>query len=109
MGTLVIRDLDDDVKTRLRKRAAANGRSMEAEARVILANAVTTQRPPQRLGTFIHERFAAAGGVDLPIPDRTGPTRRARPTSTTRRDRPRHQRRLRTRPPPTRTTGARLG
>lgn len=40
MGTLTIRDLDDDVKARLRVRAAHNGRSMEAEAREILAAAV---------------------------------------------------------------------
>lgn len=40
MGTLTIRDLDDDVKARLRVRAAHHGRSMEAEAREILAAAV---------------------------------------------------------------------
>jgi plasmid stability protein len=40
MGTLTIRDLDDAVKDRLRVRAATNGRSMEAEARAILAAAV---------------------------------------------------------------------
>jgi phosphopantothenoylcysteine decarboxylase/phosphopantothenate--cysteine ligase len=40
MGTLTIRDLDDAVKDRLRVQAATNGRSMEAEARAILAAAV---------------------------------------------------------------------
>ncbi|MCB0963819.1 MAG: hypothetical protein KDA98_11050 [Acidimicrobiales bacterium] len=44
MGTLTIRDLDDDVKARLRVRAAHNGRSMEAEAREILAAAVDDPR-----------------------------------------------------------------
>ena len=40
MASITIRNLDDDVKTRLRVRASANGRSMEEEARLILAEAV---------------------------------------------------------------------
>ena len=36
MATITIRNLDDDVKTWLRKRAARNGRSMEEETRLIL-------------------------------------------------------------------------
>ncbi|WP_308467029.1 FitA-like ribbon-helix-helix domain-containing protein [Rathayibacter soli] len=40
MATLTIRDLDDDVKRRLRMRAAEKGVSMEAEARSILSDAV---------------------------------------------------------------------
>ena len=37
MATLTIRNLPDDVRDRLRVRAARNGRSMEAEAREALA------------------------------------------------------------------------
>ena len=37
MGTLTIRNLDEDVKQKLRLRAARNQTSMEAEARMILA------------------------------------------------------------------------
>jgi plasmid stability protein len=70
MASLVIRDLDDDVKARLRIRAAENGRSMEAEARAILAAAVTGGRPPRALGTFIRDRFQEIHGVELPIPQR---------------------------------------
>jgi len=40
MATITVRDLDETVRDRLRRRAAANGRSMEAEARAILAEAV---------------------------------------------------------------------
>lgn len=40
MATLTIRNLPDEVHQGLRARAAANGRSMEAEARVALANSV---------------------------------------------------------------------
>ena len=41
MGILNIRNLADDVHQKLRERAAANGRSMEAEAREIIASALT--------------------------------------------------------------------
>jgi plasmid stability protein len=37
MATLTIRNLPDEVRDRLRVRAAENGRSMEAEARATLA------------------------------------------------------------------------
>ena len=36
MAAITIRQLDPMVKQRLRERAAANGRSMEAEARALL-------------------------------------------------------------------------
>lgn len=42
MATVTVRGLDDEVRRRLRMRAAANDRSMEAEAREILAAAVGT-------------------------------------------------------------------
>ncbi len=40
MATLTIRNLPDDVRDKLRVRAAENGRSMEAEAREVLSSAV---------------------------------------------------------------------
>ena len=73
MATLTIRDLDDDVKARLRVRAAEHGRSMEAEARELLAAALLGPPMPQRLGSFIHEQFAEVGGVELSIPRRDEP------------------------------------
>jgi len=42
MATLTIRDLDDEIRDRLRVRAAMKGVSMEAEVRAILAEAVST-------------------------------------------------------------------
>ena len=45
MASITIRDLEDDAETRLRVRAAANGRSMEEEARVILREAVGREAP----------------------------------------------------------------
>lgn len=69
MATLTIRDLDDGLKAQLRLRAARNGRSMEAEVRALLREALTESGTG--LGDRIHARFAAHGGVDLPIPPRT--------------------------------------
>ena len=45
MATLTIRNLPDDVRDRLRVRAAQNGRSMEAEARLVLARAIGVPEP----------------------------------------------------------------
>jgi len=42
MGSLTIRNLDDDIKQRLREAAARNGRSMEEEVRRLLAKADTS-------------------------------------------------------------------
>lgn len=68
MASLLIRNLEDDVKTRLRVRAAENGRSMEEEARAILKAAVTDKRPRERnLADAIRERVMAVGGIDLPV------------------------------------------
>jgi len=41
--TLTIRNLDEDVKQKLRLRAASHQTSMEAEARAILARSLTTE------------------------------------------------------------------
>ena len=75
MASITIRKLDDDVKTRLRVRAAGNGRSMEEEARVILRDAVELEPSPEKgLGTPIQELFKPLGGVELELPPR-GPMR----------------------------------
>ncbi|MYA96841.1 MAG: plasmid stabilization protein [Nitrospinae bacterium] len=71
MASITIRNLDEDVKTRLRVRAAENGRSMEEEARVILRQAVGREKVPAKgLGTAIHELFKPFGGVELELPPR---------------------------------------
>ena len=69
MASITIRNLDDEVKTRLRVRASANGRSMEEEARLILAEAVDRNTAPQEgLGTATHELFKPFGDVELELP-----------------------------------------
>jgi phosphopantothenoylcysteine decarboxylase/phosphopantothenate--cysteine ligase len=46
MASLTIRKLDEALKTQLRLRAAANGRSVEDEVRTILRDAATTPQAP---------------------------------------------------------------
>lgn len=69
MAQLVVRNLDEDVKVKLRRRAAAHGRSMEEEVRAILRDAVKDSRPKAGLGTRIAARFAGIGlreGEEIP-------------------------------------------
>jgi len=69
MASVTIRDLDPETKERLRIRAARHGRSMEEEVRVILRSALAEgAASPVRLGTAIHTRFRALGGVELELP-----------------------------------------
>jgi plasmid stability protein len=77
MAALSIRDLDETVKRRLQLRAARNGRSMEAEARAILTEAVSEPADSAGLFTALMDRFATLGGVDLELPDRAEPARAA--------------------------------
>lgn len=67
MASITIRKLDDDLKARLRVRAAEHGISMEAEAREILRAALTAEPSESKnLAEAIRKRFAPLGGVDLP-------------------------------------------
>ena len=76
MASITIRNLDDDVKTRLRVRAAEHHRSMEEEVRIILRNAVNDGGTgPRNLAAFTRECFAPLGGVELEIPARSTPMR----------------------------------
>lgn len=71
MAGITIRDLDAETKERLRIRAARHGRSMEEEVRAILRSTLAeSESPPLRLGTAIHDRFRALGGVELELPPR---------------------------------------
>jgi antitoxin FitA len=77
MTTLTIRNLEPEIKTKLRIAAASNGRSMEEEMRTILRNVLAPQAISVGLGSRIHARFAALGGVDLDIPARSSMPRAA--------------------------------
>ena len=73
MAALSIRNLDETVKQRLLLRAARHGRSMEAEARAILTEAVQEPADSAGLFTALLDRFGMLGGVDLDLPTREGP------------------------------------
>jgi len=66
---LTVRDLDPEVKEKLRRRAARNGRTVEAEARLILAAAVEAADEPVDLLASIRRHFAAIR-IELELPDR---------------------------------------
>lgn len=71
MAAISVRDLNEDVASRLKVRAARHGRSMEAEVRAILTESLTggqDERP--NLGQVIRQRFAEVGGVELDLPAR---------------------------------------
>ena len=68
MAQFTVRDLEENVKARLKRRAARHGRSMEDEVRHILRNALKEEnRVAPRLGSRIAARFRKAGlTADLP-------------------------------------------
>lgn len=77
MASLSIRNLDDGVRERLRVRAARNGRSMEAEIRIILVDAVSEPGTSPGLFTELTDRFREVGGIDLDLPPRASRPRAA--------------------------------
>ena len=77
MAQILIRQLDDEIKARLQRRARQNGRSTEDEVREILRNAVRgEEKAPARLGSRIAARFTNIG-LDSEIPELRGSVRPA--------------------------------
>ena len=71
MNSITINDLDDSLMQRLKKRAAQNGRTPEAEAREILRAAIPQPHPPpENLAEAIRAIFAPLGGMELELPQR---------------------------------------
>lgn len=74
MASLIIRNLEESTKRRLKLRAATNGRSMEHEAREILKSALKQKPQKPRTGADLAEairrRFAPLGGLELELPPR---------------------------------------
>jgi plasmid stability protein len=73
VATLTIRNLDHDLKAKLRLRAAGHGLSMEEEARRLLRRVLTHEEPAMGLGSRITNRFAEVGGAELPLAARSLP------------------------------------
>ncbi|MCY4615767.1 MAG: plasmid stabilization protein [Chloroflexi bacterium] len=66
MASITIRNLDDDLKQRLRVRAAERGHSMEQEVREILRVALAqTPQTGEELYRAIRARVEPIGGIEL--------------------------------------------
>ena len=70
MANITIRNLDDDIRTRLRVQAASNGHSMEEEVRQILRKAVGRAGRSRDITSIIRSHFGPTNGVDLELPPR---------------------------------------
>ncbi len=73
LASIVIRNLDDEIKKRLKLAAARHGCSMEEEARQILKSALLRNDAEYGLGTRINKLFKEIGGVELPEIPRSMP------------------------------------
>jgi len=72
MAQLVVRNLDEDVKAKLQRRARRHGRSTEEEVRDILRSVVREEGAPAApLGSRLRARFACIG-LDEEIPELRG-------------------------------------
>jgi plasmid stability protein len=76
MDIITIRSVDDSMMQRLRERAVANGRSIEAEVHPILLDALPAPGG-EGVGSRIAARFGRVRGVDLDLPDRSEAARAA--------------------------------
>lgn len=71
MATMTIRNIDEQLKARLRIRAATHGCSMEQEARDILRAALSAEPVTSAsLVEAIRRRVEPLGGIDLELPER---------------------------------------
>ena len=76
MASITIRGLDEKVKKALRMQAAANSRSMEAEARQVLEdifNKAKAETKKKNIGLALYEVSRQFSGVNIPIPKRQLP------------------------------------
>ncbi len=72
MAQLLVRNLEEDVKAKLQRRARLHGHSTEEEVREILRRAVMAEpAPTSNLGSRISARFARIG-FDQEIPELRG-------------------------------------
>jgi antitoxin FitA len=79
MASLTIRKLDESLKKRLRLQAASHGRSMEEEARLLLAAGLKRsprgrRRVAGNAANAIAAIFDPIGGIEFDLPPRS-PTR----------------------------------
>ena len=72
MAQVIVRNLAEDLKSALKRRAIQHGRSMEEEVRQILRCAVNVEPSTAiKLGSRIAARFTDVG-LDMPLPELHG-------------------------------------
>ncbi len=69
VASITIRNLDEHIQSRLKQRAAANSRSMEAEVREILRTVVGHSD----FARSWVDAYRGSGVAELPLPRRTKP------------------------------------
>ena len=72
MASLLIRNVDDALRARLKARAAAHRRSLEEKAGELLRAGVARDEAPSRpsLAALARQLFGPDGGIDLDLPPR---------------------------------------
>ena len=70
MASITIRNIDNELKERLRIRAAKHGHSMEEEVRIILRRAISGITGPE-LVSLTEKLFGEEHGVELEVPSRS--------------------------------------
>lgn len=74
MASILIRKIDERLKSRLRVRAAQHGRSMEEEAREILKAGLSPKASKEtNLYDAIRKHIDPIGGIELELPPREIP------------------------------------
>lgn len=70
MASITVRNIDEETKTALKRRAVSHGRSMEEEVRHILRKAASAPQEPENLARKIHTRFQEIGGWEIELEPR---------------------------------------
>ena len=73
MAALTIRNIDEELKTRLRTQAVQHGCSMAQEVREILQRALSSKQDQATFAQKIQQNFAGLDVDELPIPERNTP------------------------------------
>jgi len=83
MASMIVRNLDDELLGRLRRRAARNGRSAEAEVRAILRQTLSSESEPNFDDLAAALRALTSGRKQTPaeVSQREGRDERRAPSS----------------------------
>jgi plasmid stability protein len=65
MGSMLIRNVDEELKRRLRKRAAEHGHSMEEEVRAVLRRELESEKEAIDLVDLAEQLFGKEHGIEL--------------------------------------------